>query len=119
MNDSSMLISGIGVISAVGANVAETLQSLEQGKRNAGPVTLFPTVLKNPVFEVKRLPDGYYLEGWRTLSLANIALDEAMKEAQLTDLSGLRVGVCMGTTVASQLNDLKFYQTYRAERSAP
>ncbi len=42
MNDTSMLITGIGVISAAGNNVAETLQSFEQGKRNAGPVTLFP-----------------------------------------------------------------------------
>ena len=62
------------------------------------------------MFEVKHLPAEYYLEGWRTLSLANIAVDQALKEARLTDLSRFRVGVCMGTTVASQLNDLQFYQ---------
>ena len=47
MNDTSMLITGIGVISAAGNNVAETLASFEQGTRNAGPVTLFPTALKS------------------------------------------------------------------------
>ena len=119
MKKTSMLITGIGVISAAGNNVAETLRSFEQGGRHAGPVTLFPTVLKSPAFEVKRLPAEYYLEGWRTLSLALVAVDEAMKEARLSDLSGLRVGVSMGTTVASQLNALQFYKKYRESGAAP
>ncbi len=114
-----MLITGIGVISAAGNNVAETLTSFELGTRNAGPVTLFPTDLKSPVFEVKRLPAEYYLEGWRTVSLALIAVDEALKDARLSDLKEFRVGVCMGTTVASQLNALQFYKTYRERGAAP
>jgi 3-oxoacyl-(acyl-carrier-protein) synthase len=114
-----MLITGIGVISAAGNNVVETLSSFEQGTRNAGPVTLFPTILKAPAFEVRQLPAEYYLEGWRTVSLALIAVDEAMKDARLSDLSGFRVGVCMGTTVASQLNALQFYKAYRETGAAP
>jgi 3-oxoacyl-[acyl-carrier-protein] synthase II len=119
MNDTSMLITGLGVISAAGNDLAETLQSFEQGRRNAGAVTLFPTILKSPVFEVRRLPREYYLEGWRTLSLALVAVDQALKDARLADLSGFRVGVCMGTTVASQLNALQFYKTYRENGAAP
>jgi 3-oxoacyl-[acyl-carrier-protein] synthase II len=119
MNASSMLITGIGVISAAGNNAAETLHSFKQGTRNAGPVTHFPTILKSPVFEVRQLPAGYYREGLRTLSLALVAVDQAMQEARLGDLSGFRVGVCMGTTVASQLNDLQFYKSYREKGSAP
>jgi 3-oxoacyl-(acyl-carrier-protein) synthase len=119
MSDTSMLITGLGVISAAGNNIAETLQSFEQGARNAGPVSLFPTALHYPAFEVKRLPAAYYLEGWRTLSLALVAVDEALREARLADLSGLRVGVCMGTTVASQLNALQFYKQYRESGAAP
>lgn len=118
-NTSSMLITGIGVISAAGNNVAETLDSFTKGTRNAGPVTLFPSALTSPVFEVKRFPEQYYLEGWRTLSLALIALDQAIAEAHLTDLSTYRVGVCMGTTVASQLNALEFYKAYRETGAAP
>ncbi len=117
MNNTSILITGIGVISAAGNTVAETLHSFKQGTRNAGPVTLFPTVLQYPVFEVRRLPAEYYLEGWRTLSLALVAVDQALKEARLADLSKRRVGVCMGTTVASQLNDLQFYRAYRANNA--
>ncbi|MBI5664930.1 MAG: beta-ketoacyl-[acyl-carrier-protein] synthase family protein [Nitrospirae bacterium] len=107
-------ITGLGAISAAGGNVAETLQSFSRKERNAGPVTLFETPLKYPVFEVKHIPEEYYLEGRRTLSLALIAADEALRDAGLeNDLSSLRVGVCMGTTVACQLNDLEFYQSYR------
>lgn len=106
-------ITGLGVISAAGPDLAGALASFEQGVRNAGPVSLFPTVMDYPVFEVKHLPAKYHLKGWRTLSLACIAVDQALQEAELSDLSGRRVGVCLGTTVASQLNDLEFYRSYR------
>ncbi len=68
---------------------------------------------------MKLLPAEYYLEGWRTVSLALIAVDQALKDARLADLSGFRVGVCMGTTVASQLNALQFYKKYRESGAAP
>jgi len=47
-------------------------------------------------------------------------LEEALSGAGLPrDLSGLRVGVCMGTTVASQLNDMDFYTAYRKTAEPP
>lgn len=120
MKDNNVLITGLGVISAAGINLAETLDSFSQGKRNAGQVTLFETSLRYPVFEVKEIPEEFYLEGQRTLSLALSAVDEALKEASLKDgLSKFRVGVCMGTTVASQLNNIEFYKSYRTTGSAP
>ena len=116
----NLLITGLGVISAAGNNLTETLDSFSRGKRNAGEVSLFDTTLSYPVFEVRGFPDKYYLEGQRTLSLAFIAVEEALKDAQLDgDLSEYHVGVCMGTTVASQLNDLDFYKAYRDHGSAP
>ncbi|HUI45033.1 MAG TPA: beta-ketoacyl-[acyl-carrier-protein] synthase family protein [Nitrospirota bacterium] len=119
MHDTSILITGMGAISAAGNDISETLDSFLKVKRNAGPVTLFPTKLAYPVFEVKNLPPDYHLDGQRTLSLALIAVDQALADAGLDDLSGLRVGVCMGTTVASQLNDLQFYTSYRERGDAP
>jgi 3-oxoacyl-(acyl-carrier-protein) synthase len=113
-----MLITGLGVVSAAGNTLAGTLDSFAGGIRNAGPVSLFPTVTDCPVFEVKDIPHKYDLEGQRTISLALIAVDQALAEAGLGDLSGFRVGVCMGTTVASQLNDLLFYTSYRQQNSA-
>ena len=119
MTKSDILITGLGVISAAGANLAESLAGLRRGERHAGAVSLFPTTMQYPVFEVKEIPRQYQLQGMRTLSLALVAADQALADAGLTDLSGLRVGICLGTTVASQLNDLQFYRTYREKGSAP
>lgn len=120
MKDSNVLITGLGAISAAGMNLADTLDSFECGKRNAGPVSLFETALKYPVFEVKKIPEKFYLDGQRTLSLALAAATEALKQAHLEDdISKYRIGVCMGTTVASQLNDLDFYKSYRSSGAAP
>jgi 3-oxoacyl-(acyl-carrier-protein) synthase len=115
MNRTDILITGLGAVSAAGTGLVETLDSFARVHRNAGPVTLFPTVTDCPVFEVKHIPHEYVLEGQRTISLALMALDQALSEARLDDLSGCRVGVCMGTTVASQLNDLQFYRSYRQQ----
>ncbi len=118
MNEQAILITGMGAISAAGATIIETLATFERGTRNAGPVTLFRTALTYPVFEVKHVPPHFELEGQRTLGLALVAVDQALTDAGLSDLSGYRVGVCMGTTVASQLNDLEFYTSYRERGSA-
>jgi 3-oxoacyl-(acyl-carrier-protein) synthase len=116
----NVLITGLGVISAAGGNLDETLNSFAYEKRNAGRVSLFETVLNYPVFEVREIPEEITLEGQRTLSLALCAVYEALGEADLdAGLANFRVGVCMGTTVASQLNDLEFYKSYRSDGSAP
>ena len=46
----NVIISGMGVISACGKNISETLDNLAKGQRNAGEATLFKTKLKYPVF---------------------------------------------------------------------
>jgi 3-oxoacyl-(acyl-carrier-protein) synthase len=70
------------------------------------------------VFEVSDLRERAGGDEMRTIQLALCAVDEALGEAGLrSKLSAFRVGVCLGTTVASQLNDLEFYRSYR--RSEP
>lgn len=109
-----VVISGIGTISAAGFNLEENLFSMKNGKRNAGLVSLFSTVLTYPVFEVKYLPEKVEMEGMRTLCLAVAAAKEAFMDAGLSlPLSGVKAGVCLGTTVASQLNDIDFYSAFR------
>ncbi len=115
----SVLITGLGVISAAGAGMAMTLESFRRGERNAGAVSLFTTSLECPVFEVRQIPSSFIVEKSRTLSLALCAVDEALSSASLGDLTRLRVGVSIGTTVASQLNDLEFYRSYRQSGDAP
>ncbi|TLM65509.1 MAG: beta-ketoacyl-[acyl-carrier-protein] synthase family protein [Deltaproteobacteria bacterium] len=119
MGGAAALITGLGLISAAGGSLPATLASLERGERRAGPVTLFPTTLAVPVFEVPALPGADALPGQRTLALTLAALAEALAEARLGEAGSLRVGVCIGTTVASQLNDLQFYKRYRETGTAP
>ncbi|MBW2742496.1 MAG: hypothetical protein JRE64_27600 [Deltaproteobacteria bacterium] len=109
-----ILITGIGGISAAGKNITEHLKSFRLMKRNAGTVSLFDTSLPYPVFEIKnQLPKKQNKE-MRTLSIAMYAVKQALYDAELQkDFSGFRVGVCLGTSVASQLNDIDFYRTYR------
>jgi 3-oxoacyl-(acyl-carrier-protein) synthase len=114
----NVVITGIGAISAAGADLAETLVAFRQGRAAAGAVTLFTTSLTHPVFEVKRIRRRAPEAEMRTVSLAACAVEEALLDAGLhSDLSRFRVGVCLGTTVASQLNDMAFYRSYRGEES--
>jgi 3-oxoacyl-[acyl-carrier-protein] synthase II len=119
MRDDAVLITGLGAVSAAGGNLEETLDTFARAQRNAGPVTLFQTDLRKPAFEVREVPPSYLLHEQRTLGLALLAVDQAVAQARLSDFSGFRVGVCMGTTVASQLNDLAFYKAYRESGRAP
>jgi len=113
------VISGTGIISAAGFNLEQNLGSLKVGKRNAGPVSVFSTILPYPVFEVKSLPGISGKEEMRTRSLTFAALKEALENAGLqAPLTGFRAGVCLGTTVASQLNDISFYTEFRKSGSA-
>ncbi len=120
MNKKSVSITGLGTVSAAGRNLERSLESMGSRRTNGSLATLFSTSLKYHVFEASSLPEKYYLEGQRTLSLALCAVDEALRDAGLEDIrSGSRVGVCLGTTVASQLNDKEFYFGYRDTGSAP
>ena len=117
----TVLITGMGVISAAGANLPATLDAFAAQRRNAGKVTLFATPLDFPVFAVRDFPgDTVPSRGSRTLGLALHAVAEALAEAKLgATVTGLRVGVCLGTTVACQLNDVDFYTAYRKTGAAP
>ena len=113
-------ITGIGVVSAAGFNRADTLDSFAEGRRHFGKVTRFESPLDVPVFEVHGpLPAAPAGSESRTLQLALHAVSEALSEAGLgAGLTGRRVGVCFGTTVASQLNDMDFYTAYRQTGTA-
>ena len=115
-----VLITGMGGICAAGAAVPGLLATFAAGQRNVGPLGLFDSTLALPVFEVRQTLTHTGASASRTLQLVFHALTEALAAAHL-DLPrpGVRVGVCMGTTVASQLNDLAFYAAYRKAGVAP
>jgi len=78
-----ILITGIGVVSAAGGTIAETLASFDLGTRNAGPVFSLPDgIAVSPVFEVKSLPEEYCLGGPEDHGLARYALIRHFPDAR-------------------------------------
>jgi len=109
-----VVISGMGAICAAGKTTGEILSSFESCRRAPARPTVFASSLDFPVFEVLKFSHSPQI--MRTLALAYAALDEALLAAGLSgDLSGLRAGVCLGTTVASQLNNEAWYRQYRSQ----
>lgn len=107
-------ITGLGVVSALGSDVAETMDALRLPAAGPAPVTLFDTPLQCPVFEAAATLIPVEIETSRTCRMAVHAAKEALKSAgDPHKKQGVRIGVCLGTTVASQLNSLEFYEDYR------
>lgn len=111
-------ITGLGTISAAGENLARSMAHLYAGKRNPqAPQNIQANLdLAYPVFEVfseQALADE---RTTRTSKLTIIALEEALAQAGLNqnDLQRLRVGVALGTTVGSTLNNEAFYRAFKS-----
>jgi 3-oxoacyl-(acyl-carrier-protein) synthase len=119
---SSPLISGIGAVCSAGADVQETLATFGYEGRNIAMGLPFESSITCPTFQVQaelpRLPRR--LNNSRTLRLAMKAVNEAIADAGIEEFStDTRVGVCIGTTVASQLNNIPFYDAYRRYGNPP
>ena len=113
----AVAISGIGIVSAAGTGIAATCATFRRGPVPPAPVTVFPSTLSYPVFEVSGLEQEDPSPGLRSLDLARAAVREALADAGLGALPrGRRIGVCFGTTIASQVNDLAFYRAYHEGR---
>jgi len=121
MSQASVRIAGIGAVSAAGHNVASHLKSFAEGRRNPSTQLPFECSITAPTFQVDAalptLPAQY--NNSRTLRLTMHALVEALGDAGLEKLPSTRVGVCLGTTVASQLNNLPFHEAYRRTGEPP
>ncbi len=109
-------ITGLGCICALGGTLDACMEGLFSGSRDPRPPSRFTTThpIAYPVFEVLAFKD---VPGMlRTSALGLRAAREALEDAGLEQgvLDGLRVGVCMGTTVGSALNDEAFCRAHRA-----
>ncbi|MDD5351235.1 MAG: beta-ketoacyl synthase N-terminal-like domain-containing protein, partial [Chthoniobacteraceae bacterium] len=115
-------ITGMGCVSAAGCGL-EALAATLEGRRAVAPS--FPEKRLNcvyasryPVFQV---PETLLNErrGGETLSFLFLrkALDEALRQARMTaeTLRGLRIGVCVGTSVDASFNLFEFYRDWRKE----
>lgn len=109
-------ITGLGCICATGDGAGACLEGLFAGRRNPAPPVGFSSThsVAYPVFEV---PGFLNVPGMpRTSALGLHAARQALDDAGLDPeaLDGLRVGVCVGTTVGSALSHEAFCRAHRA-----
>jgi len=116
-------ITGFGCICAAGRSLDEVMTSLYSGKRNPAPPKNVTAGLEKlpPVFEVAG--DLGEISGpkgvTRTNRLLQIALEEALKKADLNreQLAGKRAGVIIGTTVGCTMVQESVYRDYKNHRA--
>ena len=105
--NSPVYIAGVGVISAIGNNMAENLAAFEREEAGMGEITLLDTIHhgKIPVAEVKLSNDELaamtslpaHLS--RTTLLSLVAAREALADAAIPDFDNLRTGFVSANTV--------------------
>ncbi len=114
-------ITGIGCVCAAGETVQACMDSLFHGVRRPGPPQGFEHAhpVDYPVFEV---PDQFCHgndeaepEVSRTNRLAMVAAKAAIRNACWNDdiVGRKRIGICIGTTVGSAMNNEAFYAEYK------
>lgn len=110
-------ITGMGAVCAAGASLGDILKSFRAGRRSPQPPARIQPPWDVPAFACAL---DFPAAADRTCALAGHALREALAAAAWPTLpTECAVGVCMGTTVACQLNDFAFYSAYRATRDVP
>ncbi len=119
----SVFVAGTGVISAIGKNVAECLDSLQNERAGIGPMHFFDSLHRNklPVAEVKfsnselarlsGLPDTIS----RTAQLSLIAAKEAISDAGIDDLASLRTGFISANSVGGMDKTEKFFVEFLSD----
>lgn len=120
-------VTGVGCLSAAGLDFAACMASLYAGQRSPAPPESFGSThpVRYPVFEVAvEFPEQRGVgkpDVLRTSRLALVAAGEALADADFSreELKGLRVGVCVGTTVGSAMNNEPFYRQFKQGERPP
>ena len=113
-----ILITGMGIVSAIGLNCAETLQSLRAGKTGIGALRYLKTAHHEfPVGEVQLsteemaklldIPKGEPVT--RSALMGMIALGQALEKARLSNEERARAAFVSGTTVGGMDMSEQFY----------
>jgi len=113
-------IAGVGVISAIGSNVAENLQAFENEQAGLGDITQMTTRHKGslPVGEVKLDNDylaevtGMSVETSRTKLLSFVAAREALTDSGVENIPGLRIGFVSANTVGGMDKSEAFFDEF-------
>lgn len=112
-------ITGLGVISAIGNNVPETLASLMQSKTGIGKINYLNTRYKDEFLageiklsnqELADLVDDHNPDLNRNSYIAMLAAKEAVQNSGIDPADGLRTGVISSTTVAGMGKTELYYK---------
>ena len=116
-----ILVTGMGVVSAIGLGKAQTLEALLANRSGVGELKYLKTEHKEfPVGEVqltdaemrKRLDIAEDAVTTRTALMGMLALEEALADARLTQEMLPQVGFISGTTVGGMDMSEQFYLDY-------
>jgi len=120
-----VFVTGIGVISAIGNNVRETLESVYLERSGLGYSEYLSTIFKNeiPVAEIKlsneKLGEQLGLHSsqahTRTALLGLIAAKEAILNAQLENISDARTGLVSASSVGGMDRSELFYKEFLSD----
>lgn len=116
------VITGVGIVSAIGGNALKVLASLRNGKSGIGAMRYLQSEHRElPVGEVKMSDDemkallGVPQERLvsRTSLMGALAVREAMKDAGITPDNGLRIALINGTTVGGMDLTEKYFSNLK------
>jgi 3-oxoacyl-(acyl-carrier-protein) synthase len=122
---SPVYVAGLGVISAIGNNVAESLAAFEREEAGMGQITMLETVHRGkiPVAEVKlsnielAVMTNMRPDVSRTTLLSLVAAREALADAGIADLKSLRIGFVSANTVGGMDKSEDFFIDFLADNS--
>jgi 3-oxoacyl-(acyl-carrier-protein) synthase len=125
MTGPAVYIAGIGVISAIGNNVAEHLSSFEREAAGMGDITQLHTIHRGrlPVAEVKLSNEqlstltGFPQEISRTAQLSLVAAKEALAEAAIPLNADWRTGFISANTVGGMDKSEYFFIDFLADNN--
>ncbi|HVY76731.1 MAG TPA: beta-ketoacyl-[acyl-carrier-protein] synthase family protein [Puia sp.] len=115
-----VFVAGLGVISAIGLNADECLQSLGEGRAGMGDITQLGTRQqgKLPAAEINlsnkilASESGLSATSPRTALLSGIAAREALVDAGLPEKHGLRIGFISANTVGGMDKTEDFFEQF-------
>jgi 3-oxoacyl-(acyl-carrier-protein) synthase len=122
---SAVYVAGVGVISAIGNDVAGHLESFRQEKEGMGAITMLNTVHRGeiPVAEVKLTNEeliaitGLPANSSRTALLSLVAAKEALADADVPNFENLRTGFVSANTVGGMDKSEDFFRAFLANNN--
>ncbi|MES2774200.1 MAG: beta-ketoacyl-[acyl-carrier-protein] synthase family protein [Bacteroidota bacterium] len=120
-----VFVAGTGIISAIGNNVAECLDALENGRAGIGNMHYFDSLHRGkiPVAEVKHSNDelaklaGLPATKSRTALLSLMAAKEALDDAGIENLASLRTGFISANSVGGMDKTEKFFTEFLGDNT--